>query len=226
MSDEPQLSRAAAVPRRVPNPTVGRLSVYARVLASLQGDEGATTSSGVLGERTGFSAAQIRRDLALFGQFGTRGRGYDISSLRARLDEILGVHIARRVALVGSGNLGTALLGYTGFREHNFEIVAAFDVAPSRVGSKAPGGVPIHHLDDLPHVASAENVEIAILAVPVDAAQATLNAVARAGIHAVLNFAPTRLEAPEGVRLRNVDLSVELEALSFYLANSPDAEDR
>ena len=86
--------------------------------------------------------------------------------------------------------------------------------------------MPIHHLDDLPHVASAENVEIAILAVPVDAAQATLNAVARAGIHAVLNFAPTRLEAPEGVRLRNVDLSVELEALSFYLANSPDAEDR
>lgn len=200
--------------------------MYARVLASLQREDGVTTSSSVIGERTGFSAAQIRRDLALFGQFGTRGRGYEIAELRARLDEILGVHIARRVALVGSGNLGSALLGYTGFREHNFDIVAAFDVSPTRVGAKAPGGVPIHHLDDLPHVASAEKVEIAILAVPVEAAQATLDAVARAGIHAVLNFAPKRLEPPAGVRLRNVDLSVELEALSFYLAHESDPSPR
>ncbi|MBT3268106.1 redox-sensing transcriptional repressor Rex [Candidatus Poribacteria bacterium] len=220
MSDEPHSDSDDA--RRVPNPTVERLSVYARVLASFRRDDGVTTSSNVLAQRTGFSAAQIRRDLAVFGQFGMRGRGYDIASLRARLDEILGVHIPRRVALVGAGNLGLALLGYTGFREHNFDIVAAFDVAPGRVGANAPGGIPIHHLDDLPHVASAERVEIAVLAVPVTAAQATLDAVARAGIQAVLNFAPTRLDPPEGVRLRNVDLSVELEALSFYLAHESD----
>ena len=219
MRDGQDSDVASDLTRRIPNPTVERLSVYARVLATLQRDGCVTTSSSIVAERTGFSAAQIRRDLALFGQFGTRGRGYEIASLRAQLDEILGVHIARRVALVGAGNLGSALLGYSGFRDHNFRIVAAFDVSPTRVGSSAPGGVPIHHLDDLPHVASAERVEIAILAVPTEAAQATLDAVARGGIQAVLNFAPKRLDAPPGVRLRNVDLSVELEALSFYLTH-------
>jgi redox-sensing transcriptional repressor len=180
--------------------------------------EGAITiSSADLSERTGFSATQIRRDLAFFGQFGTPGVGYDVWRLHARLERILGVDIERRVVIVGAGNLGTALIGYTGFREHNFRIVAAFDIAPGRVGVTTQQGVRIHHVADLGRIVADEKAEIAVLAVPVAAAQPALDVVVKAGLRAVLNFAPTQLAVPPGVRLRNVDLSVEMGALSFYL---------
>jgi redox-sensing transcriptional repressor len=175
-------------------------------------------SSAGLAERTGFSAVQIRRDLTFLGQLGTRGIGYDIRPLHARLEQILGVDVERRVVIVGAGNLGSALIGYTGFREHNFRIVAAFDIAPDRVGVTAQDGVGIRHLDDLDAVVAEENVDIAVLAVPVAGAQSALDVVVKAGIRAILNFAPTQLAVPSGVRLRNVDLSVEMEALSFHLA--------
>ncbi|MAF09055.1 redox-sensing transcriptional repressor Rex [Candidatus Poribacteria bacterium] len=203
---------------RIPNPVVERLSVYSRVLMAMLRDGENMASSTGLAERTGFSAVQIRRDLTFLGQLGTRGIGYDIRPLHARLEQILGVDVERRVAIVGAGNLGSALTGYTGFREHNFRIVAAFDIEPDRVGVTTQAGVEIHHLDDLGAVAAKENVEIAVLAVPVAGAQSAADVVVRAGIRAILNFAPTVLAVPPGVRLRNVDLSVEMEALSFYLA--------
>ena len=204
--------------KRIPNPVVERLSVYSRVLMAMLRDGENMASSAGLAERTGFSAVQIRRDLTFLGQLGTRGIGYDIRPLHARLEQILGVDVERRVVIVGAGNLGSALIGYTGFREHNFRIVAAFDIAPDRVGVTAQDGVGIRHLDDLDAVVAEENVDIAVLAVPVAGAQSALDVVVKAGIRAILNFAPTQLAVPSGVRLRNVDLSVEMEALSFHLA--------
>ncbi len=206
--------------KRVPEVTVERLSVYARVLASLQSEGWETVSSALLADRTPYSAAQIRRDLAWFGQFGTRGKGYDITGLRERLDGILGVDAVRRVALIGLGNLGSALLGYTGFRNRNFRIVAAFDTDMRKVRRTSPEGVRVHSMDELPAVAAEEKVEIAILAVPVPAAQSALDAVVEAGVRSVLNFAPTRLKSPPGVRVSSVDLAIEMEGLSYYLGRN------
>ncbi|MDA1193255.1 MAG: redox-sensing transcriptional repressor Rex [Candidatus Poribacteria bacterium] len=209
--------------KRVPGVTVERLSIYSRVLAVLEKEGRDTASSSLLAERTPFTAAQIRRDLTWFGQFGTRGKGYPIAELRQKLNEILGVNVPRRVALIGVGNLGSALLGYTGFGEHNFQIVAAFDAEPKKVGTKTPQGIPIYAMRDLLRVVNAAEIEIAILAVPVEAAQKALDAVIEAGIRAVLNFAPAPLNAAPPVRLRNVDLSIELEGLTYYLAHESES---
>lgn len=206
---------------RVPNPVVERLSVYAKVLMTMLQEGEALTSSAGLSARIGFSAAQIRRDLTVFGQFGTKGRGYDVSELHGRLARILGIDVERRVVIIGAGNLAAALIGYSGFREHNFRVVAAFDIAPDRVDANTQDGVAVHHMDDLGAVVADETVEVAILTVPAAAARSALDAVVSAGIRAVLNFAPTPLGAHPGVRIRNVNLSVEMETLCFDLGGAP-----
>ena len=203
--------------KRVPDVTVERLSVYARVLSSLHSEGWETVSSAILAARTPYTAAQIRRDFAWFGQFGTRGKGYDIASLRETLDHILGVNTVRRVALIGVGNLGSALLGYAGFRNRNFHIVAAFDTDMRKVGRTAPHGAKVYRMDDLHSVVEQEQLEIAILAVPAHAAEAALSAVVDAGIQGVLNFAPIHLQSPPNVRVSTVDLAIEMEGLSYYL---------
>ena len=204
--------------KNVPDVTVERLSIYARILASLHTEGWDTVSSALLAARTSYTAAQIRRDLAWFGHFGTRGKGYEIAALRETLDDILGVSAVRRVALVGVGNLGTALLGYTGFRNRNFQIVAAFDTDMRKVGRTVPAGVKVYSMEDLSSVFASEEVEIAILAVPVHAAQTALKAVVDAGVRAVLNFAPIHLLSPPNVNVRTVDLAIEMEGLSYYLS--------
>jgi redox-sensing transcriptional repressor len=200
----------------VPEATINRLSLYSRLLSMLESEGIAVVSSKELSDRSHFSATQIRRDLACFGQFGKRGIGYEVAALKRAINEILGVHVRRKVILVGVGNLGSALLGYRVIREHNFEIVAAFDSDPEK-WSREINGVTIHNPDQLPAVVRSEQIEIGIIAVPLHAAQQTLDLLVSAGIRAILNFAPARLSVPRHIKLRNVDLSIELEGLSYFL---------
>ena len=200
----------------VPEATINRLSLYSRLLSTLESEGITVVSSKKLSDLSHFTATQIRRDLACFGQFGKRGIGYEVATLKRAIDGILGVHVRRKVVLVGVGNLGSALLGYRVLREHNFEIVAAFDTDSEKWG-RIINDVRVQSPDELPQVVQSEQIEIGIITVPRYAAQRTLDLLISAGIQAVLNFAPARLTAPRHIKLRNVDLSIELEGLSYFL---------
>jgi redox-sensing transcriptional repressor len=202
---------------KIPEMTVRRLSIYARCLQQLEEDGVKTVSSQELADRFNLNSAQVRKDLAYFGEFGVRGIGYYVSGLKAELQKILGLDREWQVALVGFGNLGSALFHYKGFVRQGFRITAVFDDDPAKTG-RLVDGVPIMPLRELPREAKARGIQIAILAVPAEAAASVTERLVAAGIKAVLNFAPTRLKTPKDVRLKNVDLSIELETLSFYLA--------
>lgn len=200
------------------------MSFYHRVLEELEAAGTPTVSSGELAERSGTTAAQIRKDLSLFGSFGKRGLGYSVPELVERLREILGLDRNWRVALVGAGRIGAALFEYAGFRERGFRFVAVLDADPEKVGT-AWGDVRIRHTDELAEVVDEEDVQIVILAVPPDAVEDVLTQVDEAGVRAVLNFAPMRLDVPEHVTVRDVNMVMELEALSYALSH-PEADDR
>jgi redox-sensing transcriptional repressor len=202
---------------RIPEMTIRRLSAYTRCLIQLEEDGVKTISSQELAERFNLNSDQMRKDLAYFGEFGVRGIGYYVSRLKAELQRILGLDREWPVALVGLGNLGSALFHYKGFSRHGFRIVVVFDDDPAKAGREIDG-VPIVATSDLAREVKARAVQIAILAVPAEAAQTVTDQLVAAGIKAVLNFAPARLRVPKDARLKNVDLSIELETLSFYLA--------
>jgi len=202
---------------KIPEMTVRRLSVYTRCLQQLEEDGVKTVSSQELAERFSFNSAQVRKDLAYFGEFGVRGIGYYVAGLKAELQKILGLDREWPVVLVGLGNLGAALFHYKGFSKQGFRIVAVFDDDPAKAGNTVDG-VPIMPMRDLPKETKARNLQIAIVAVPAESAQAVTEKLTAAGIKAILNFAPGRIRAVKDVRLKNVDLSIELESLSFYLA--------
>ena len=198
--------------------TTNRLSVYLRCLNELDGAGVRTISSQVLAEQYHLNAAQIRKDLAYFGEFGVRGVGYYVRDLKRHLRQILGLDQKLRVAIMGAGNLGLALADYPGFRMEGFEIAALFDNRNEKVGQQSRGGVPIYDIGDLKKIARRDAVRIAVIAVPAGAAQNVLNLVVAAGIKAILNFSPGALEVPPEVKLKSVDLTVSLESLSFFLA--------
>ena len=200
--------------------TIRRLSVYTRCLLQLEEDGVKTVSSQELAERFGLNSAQVRKDLAYFGEFGVRGIGYYVSGLKAELQRILGLDREWAVALVGFGNLGSALFHYRGFGRQGFRIAAIFDDDPAKVGREVDA-TPVFASRDLGREVKARGIQIAIVAVPPEAAQAVTDQLVAAGIRAILNFAPARLRTPKDVRLKNVDLSIELETLSFYLAKGP-----
>jgi len=204
---------------KIPEMTIRRLSVYTRCLLQLEEDGVKTVSSEELAERFNLNSAQVRKDLAYFGEFGVRGIGYYVSGLKAELQRILGLDREWQVALVGFGNLGSALFNYKGFAHQGFRISVIFDDDPQKAG-RTVDGVPILPLRELPQEAKGRNLQIGIVAVPAEAAPAVADRLVAAGIKAVLNFAPTRLKVPKDVRLQNVDLSIELETLSFYLAQA------
>jgi redox-sensing transcriptional repressor len=197
--------------------TVRRLSVYTRCLQQLEEDGVTTVSSQELAERFNLNSAQVRKDLAYFGEFGVRGIGYYVSGLRDELQKILGLDREWPVALVGFGNLGSALCHYKGFARQGFRIAAIFDDDPAKV-HRDVDGMPVFATRELAREVKARGIQIAIVAVPAESAQTVADALVEAGIKAVLNFAPARLRVPRGVRLQGVDLSIELETLSFYLA--------
>ena len=198
--------------------TTNRLSVYLRCLNVLEGAGVRTISSQALAEQFHLNAAQIRKDLACFGEFGVRGVGYYVRDLKRHLRQILGLDRKLRVAIMGAGNLGLALADYPGFRQEGFEIAALFDTLREKVGQTSRGGVPIYDIHDLKKISHRDALRIAVIAVPAPAAQNALNLVVAAGIKAILNFSPITLEVPPEVKLKSVDLTVSLESLSFFLA--------
>ena len=209
-------------PEPVSELTTNRLSVYLRCLNQLEAAGVETISSRALADQFHLNAAQIRKDLAYFGEFGVRGVGYYVKDLRRDLRRILGLNRKLRVAVMGAGNLGLALADYPGFKREGFEIVAMFDVADTKIGAASRSGVPIFDLKDLRRIVRRERIDIAVIAVPADSAQHVLEQVVAAGITAVLNFSPGALNVPPGIKVKGVDLTVSLESLSFHLAQGSD----
>ena len=197
--------------------TIRRLSIYTRCLLQLEEDNVKTISSQELAERFNLNSAQVRKDLAYFGEFGVRGIGYYVTGLKHELQRILGLDRTWPVVLVGFGNLGSALFHYRGFGSQGFRIAAIIDDDPAKVAREVES-VPILPSRDVAREVKARGIQIAIVAVPAESAQAVADQLVAAGIKAILNFAPARLKVPRDVRLKNVDLSIELETLSFYLA--------
>ena len=202
--------------------TTGRLSVYLRCLTYLQSIHQKTVSSHELAQRFHLNSAQIRKDLACFGEFGTRGVGYNVSQLKDHLVRELGIDRVRNVLIVGAGNLGMALADYRGFNHNGFQIAALIDVDPAKIGRSSRSGIPVLAYSELRRIVRERQVEIAIIAVTADSAQEVYDSLAAAGVNAVLNFAPLQLRVQEGVKLKSVDLRINLESLSFYLKKVED----
>lgn len=196
--------------------TLNRLSFYLRCLRRLQEEEIERISSQDLARRFHFSATQIRKDLAQFGEFGIRGVGYDVDQLTQRLSALLGLDRLHRLVIVGMGNLGSALAQYLGFNSGAFRVVAAVDRDPEKVG-KEIGGLEIRPSDELAQVVQEKRVEIGVLAVPAGSAQERYEALVAAGIKGVINFSPTRIQAVPEVPLKDVDLRINLEELAYFL---------
>jgi redox-sensing transcriptional repressor len=197
--------------------TVRRLSAYYRVLRDLSREGSAVASSGLLAERSGVTAAQVRKDLSCFGSFGTRGLGYDVGHLIEEIRAILGLDRRWRVGIVGAGNVGSALFSYAPFRQQGFDVVAIFDSDPAKIG-KVWGTVPISSIEDFAEVAGRVPIDIVVLATPAAVTQEVCDRVVAAGIRGILNFAPRQISVPAGVTQRSVDLAIELETLSFALS--------
>ena len=204
--------------QRVPPTTVRRLSAYYRALGTLLDQGVPNVSSKVLSDLAGSTAPQVRRDLAYFGSFGTRGVGYSVADLRDQLARILGIDRSWPLGLVGVGNLGRALLAYRGFHGPEYTIAAAFDADPDKIDTVVEG-VRISDVSGLSREARRLGLAIVLVAVPADAAQAVVDQVVAADVHAILNFAPVQLRVPRGVRLSNVDLSMEVESLTHALTD-------
>ena len=204
-----------ATARRIPEATVARLPVYLRSLLEVAEAKTTTISSERLAELAGVNAAKVRKDLSYLGSYGTRGVGYDVEFLLYQISRELGLNQDWPVVIVGVGHLGHALANYRGFSARGFRIVALVDADPAKCG-KEVGGLAVEPLRDLPRIVAERDVAIGIIATPAAAAQAVAELLVSAGVTSVLNFAPTVIAVPPGVSLRKVDLSIELQILSFY----------
>jgi redox-sensing transcriptional repressor len=208
----------AAAAEGVPKAVVSRLSLYLRELQHLIRDGRETTSSSQLGQLLGFSDAQVRKDLAYFGHFGHPGVGYRCDELISAIRKIMGTDRDWPVVIVGTGNLGSALLGYKGFGNQGFRIVAAFDVDAGKVGGTILG-VPIYHIERLPEIVAEHKIKLGMVAVPAGVAQQVADRLVAAGVEGVVNFAPVTLVLPPNVSQVGVDLAIELEQLCFAVVN-------
>ncbi len=197
--------------------TATRLSIYVRGLAVLEAAGFRHVSSQDFARRFDLNSAQIRKDLATFGEFGVRGVGYEVSELRRHLTSILGLDRTRRIVIVGAGHLGQALADYGGFRSGGFAIAALFDNDAGKIGTRTRTGVEVRDVAGLAETVARETVEIGVIAVPASAAASVSRRCVAAGLKALLNFAPARLNPPAGVRVKNVDLKINLETLAFYI---------
>jgi redox-sensing transcriptional repressor len=200
--------------------TIARLSIYLRCVDQLLEAGVDTVSSQELAKRFNLNSAQIRKDLAYFGEFGVRGVGYNVAELRHYIVEILGLDHERRLIIIGAGNLGSALCHYSSFSSGNFLVVGVLDSDPSRIGDPTPAGLLVEDADRLPEIVIQRRVEIGIITTPAAAAQSVCDQMVEAGLRTILNFAPVRVRAEKGVLAKTVDLKVYLEELSFFLAHS------
>ncbi|MBV8461737.1 MAG: redox-sensing transcriptional repressor Rex [Acidimicrobiales bacterium] len=217
----PSASGGPASERRIPEATVARLPVYQRILEELLRGGTTTVSSEQLAAAARVNAAKVRKDLSLLGSFGTRGAGYDTAFLVEQIDRQLGLDRVWPVVIAGIGNLGRALARSRGFAARNFRIAALIDVDPAIVGEQLDG-VTVHHPDELPRLAKTTALAIGVITTPAAAAQRVAELLVSAGVRSILNFAPRVLEVPPDVLLRYVDLSIELQVMSFYQARSLD----
>jgi redox-sensing transcriptional repressor len=202
--------------------TTGRLSVYLRCLTYLESIGQKTVSSHDLAERFHLNSSQIRKDLACFGEFGTRGVGYDVGKLKHELVRELGIDRTRNAVIVGAGNLGMALADYRGFNSNGFHIVALLDIDAEKCGRTSRSGIVCKPMEQLAEVVRDNSVEIGIIAVTSSAAQDVHDQLVAAGVNAILNFAPVQLRLTSGVKVKSVDLRINLESLSFHLKNVED----
>ena len=200
----------------IPRKAIYRLSVYSRCLRRLENNGIHTVSSEVLAKAAGVKSTQLRKDLTYFGQFGTRGLGYDVRQLSEMISELLGTKSLQPVVIVGIGNLGRALLSYRGFEREGFEIVGAFDSRPSQYLS-GDMSMEVQAMDKLPKVIDKHVVKMAILCVPPNSAQEVANKLIKLGVVALLNFASIVLSVPDEITVNNVNLAMELENLSYFI---------
>lgn len=205
--------------KKISESTIHRLSIYYRALVTLENDNYKTISSKELAKREKLTPAQVRKDLSFFGSFGTRGLGYPVIELRHRIAEILGLNRIWNVALLGVGNIGSALVSYKEFAKQGFNIKLIFDNDQRKIGSNHKG-IKVSDMKDLKKLVAEENIDMAIIAVPASAAQQVADEVVAAGVRAILNFAPINLRLPDEIVLRNQNMCIELEHLSFALSNS------
>ncbi|RCV50869.1 redox-sensing transcriptional repressor Rex [Marinitenerispora sediminis] len=210
--------------RGIPEATVARLPVYLRALQSLTERGTPTVSSGELASIAGVNSAKLRKDLSHLGSYGTRGVGYDVEYLIYQISRELGLTQDWSVAIVGAGNLGRALANYGGFGTRGFRIAALFDADPAVVGDEV-AGLSVRHIDTLEDVVSVEKVSIGVIATPAAAAQGVCDRFVSAGVTSVLNFAPVVLSVPDGVDVRKVDLSIELQILAFHEQRKADGHE-
>ena len=203
---------------RIPNETVRRLPIYLRGLLSLREEGRKSISSRNLAEFLGFNPWQIRKDFSYFGGFGTRGIGYDVEKLIKQIKKILRIDIVHRAALVGVGNLGSAVLAHPGFKTYGFDIVAAFDAAPEKIGTKVTN-IEIEGVSNL-WTLKRRKIDLAIIAVPQQAAQKVADALAKAGIKGILNFSPCRITVPKKVKVITIDIAMDLARLPYYMPAS------
>jgi len=204
--------------RKISDSTVRRLSLYLRFLEQFAAQGQTTISSAELARRGGTTSAQVRKDLSFFGSFGKRGLGYSVSELAAKIRDILGLRRSYRVVLVGAGRIGSALIQYPGFRQRGFHVTAIYDKDPKKVGSRW-NGLVVRDIRYVETDLAKEPTDIAIVVTPAEAAQDVADRLVQAGVKAILNFAPVQLAVPADVVVKSVNMALELETLSFSLAN-------
>ena len=205
---------------KIPMATINRLSIYLRNLDELMTNDVEVISSERLAKQCGVNPAQIRKDLAYFGEFGVRGVGYRVKDLYSQIKEILGLDRKWNMALFGVGNLGSALIRHANFLKHGYRFVAAFDVDSDKIGKELPNGLLIEHVDRFEEVVKVRNVEMGIVAVPPASAQSVANQLILAGINGILNFSPVQIQVPDCCRVENVDFSIKLDNLAYHISSS------
>jgi redox-sensing transcriptional repressor len=201
----------------IPDIVIGRLPIYLRALNRLASEGREITSSHELGERLGISSAQIRKDLSHFGGFGKQGTGYQISYLQEKLRQVLHVNREWQIALVGAGDLGTAIANYRGFGDRGFHIACVFDASPDKIGQEV-GGFTVQPMEELEATIRAHGITLAMVAIPAAHAQAVADQLIAAGVRGILNYAPINLNVPENVRVQYIDPVVHLQRMTFYIA--------
>ena len=204
--------------RKVAESTIRRLSLYLRLLEEFESQGIGTVSSGALASRGGTTSAQVRKDLSFFGSFGKRGLGYDVPELVVHLRGILGLDRRYRVAMIGAGKIGSALVQYRGFKQRGFDIVAIYDVDPAKIG-KDWNGLTVRDIATLEQSLKAERVDMAVVVTPGEVAQPMADRLVALGVKAILNFAPVQITVPDDVVVKTVNLALELETLSYALTN-------
>lgn len=204
--------------KRIAESTVRRLSVYLRYLEDLTAREIATTSSEELAHHSGTTSAQVRKDLSFFGSFGKRGLGYSVVELASRIRQILGLGREWKVVIVGAGKIGSALSAYRGFHQRGFIVAGVYDNDPAKIGRRWDSQT-VRDIAELERDAAAARPDIAVLAIPAEDVQDAVDSIVRAGIRAILNFAPAQIHVPAGVTIKTVNMAMELEGLSYALSH-------